>query len=34
VGRIKSAVAGNLTKLRELLEEGQAVLQDGRLAML
>ena len=33
-GRIKSAVAENLTKLKELLEEGQVVLQDGRLAML
>jgi carbon monoxide dehydrogenase subunit G len=34
LGRIKSAVAENLSKLRELLEEGQVVLQDGRLAML
>ncbi len=34
VGKIKSAVAENLTKLKELLEKGQAVLQDGRLAML
>jgi uncharacterized membrane protein len=33
-GRIKSAVAENLTKLKELLEEGQVVLQDGRLALL
>ncbi len=33
-GRIKSAVAENLTKLKELLEKGQVVLQDGRLAML
>lgn len=33
-GRIKSAVAENLTKLKELLEEGQVVLQDGRLAIL
>ena len=33
-GRIKSAVAENLTKLEELLEKGQVVLQDGRLAML
>jgi carbon monoxide dehydrogenase subunit G len=32
-GRIKSAVAENLTKLKELLEEGQVILQDGRLAM-
>ena len=31
-GRIKSAVAENLSKLKELLEEGQVVLQDGRLA--
>ena len=31
-GRIKSAVAENLTKLKELLEEGQVILQDGRLA--
>jgi uncharacterized membrane protein len=31
-GRIKSAVAENLIKLKELLEEGQVVLQDGRLA--
>jgi len=34
VGRIKSAVAENLLKLKQLLEEGQVVLQDGRLAML
>ena len=33
-GRIKAAVAGNLTKLKELLEEGRTVLQDGRLAVL
>ena len=33
-GKIKSAAAENLTKLKELLEEGQAVLQDGRLALL
>lgn len=33
-GRIKSAVAENLKKLKELLEEGQAVLQDGRVAVL
>ncbi len=33
-GRIKSAVAENLTKLKELLEEGQVILQDGRLAVL
>jgi len=31
-GRIKSAVAENLTKLKELLEVGQVILQDGRLA--
>jgi hypothetical protein len=30
--RIKSAVAENLTKLKELLEMGQVILQDGRLA--
>jgi carbon monoxide dehydrogenase subunit G len=29
-GRIKSAVAENLAKLKELLEEGRVVLQDGR----
>jgi uncharacterized membrane protein len=28
--RVKSAVAGNLAKLKELLEEGRVVLQDGR----
>ncbi len=33
-GRVKSAAAENLTKLKELLEKGQVVLQDGRLAML
>lgn len=33
-GRIKSAVAENLAKLKELLEEGQVVLQDGRQAVL
>jgi uncharacterized membrane protein len=27
--RVKSAVAENLTKLKELLEEGRVVLQDG-----
>jgi uncharacterized membrane protein len=30
--RVKSAVADNLAKLKELLEEGRAVLQDGRQA--
>ena len=33
-GRIKSAVAENLAKLKELLEEGQVVLQDGRQVTL
>lgn len=33
-GRIKSAVAENLTKLKDLLEEGRVVLQDGRQARL
>jgi uncharacterized protein YndB with AHSA1/START domain len=32
--RVRSAVAENLAKLKELLEEGQVVLQDGRLASL
>jgi carbon monoxide dehydrogenase subunit G len=32
--KVKSAVAQNLTKLKELLEEGQVVLQDGRQATL
>lgn len=32
--RVRSAVADNLTKLKELLEEGQVVLQDGRLSKL
>jgi len=31
-GRVKSAVAENLAKLKELLEEGRVVLQDGRQA--
>jgi uncharacterized membrane protein len=31
-GRVKSAVAENLAKLKELLEEGWVVLQDGRQA--
>jgi uncharacterized membrane protein len=29
-GRVKSTVAENLAKLKELLEEGRVVLQDGR----
>jgi uncharacterized membrane protein len=29
-GRVKSAVAENLAKLKELLQEGRTVLQDGR----
>lgn len=33
-GRIKSAAAENLTKLKHLLEEGGVVLQDGRQARL
>jgi uncharacterized membrane protein len=33
-GRIKSAVAENLTKLKHLLEESHVVLQDGRQARL
>ena len=33
-GRIKSAVAENLARLKELLEEGQVVLQDGRQVTL
>jgi uncharacterized membrane protein len=33
-GRVKSAVAENLAKLKELLEEGRAVLQDGRQVTL
>jgi uncharacterized membrane protein len=31
-GRVNSAVAENLAKLKELLEEGRVVLQDGRQA--
>jgi uncharacterized membrane protein len=31
---VKSAVAENLTKLKELLEKGRVVLQDGRQVML
>jgi carbon monoxide dehydrogenase subunit G len=33
-GKVKSAVAENLTKLKELLEDGQVVLQDGKQAWL
>jgi hypothetical protein len=33
-GRVKSAVAENLAKLKELLEEGRVVLQDGRRVSL
>ena len=33
-GKIKSAVAENLSKLKELLEEGRVVLQDGRQVFL
>ena len=33
-GRVKSAVAENLAKLQELLEEGRVVLQDGRQVIL
>jgi uncharacterized membrane protein len=29
-GRVKAAVSENLRKLKELLQEGQVVLQDGR----
>jgi uncharacterized membrane protein len=29
-GRVKSAVSENLSKLKELLQEGRVVLQDGR----
>jgi hypothetical protein len=32
--RVKSAVAENLAKLKELLEEGGVVLQDGREVVL
>ncbi len=32
--RVKSAVAENLAKLKELLEEGRVVLQDGRQVTL
>jgi uncharacterized membrane protein len=33
-GRVKSAVAENLAKLKELLEGGRVVLQDGRQVTL
>ena len=33
-GKVKSAVAENLTKLKQLLEDRHVVLQDGRQAML
>jgi uncharacterized protein YndB with AHSA1/START domain len=33
-GRVRSAVAENLAKLKQLLEEGQVVLQDGRAIKL
>ena len=33
-GNIKAAVAKNLTKLKELLEAGEVLLQDGRQARL
>ena len=33
-GRVRSAVAENLAKLKELLEQGRVVLQDGRQATL
>jgi uncharacterized membrane protein len=33
-GRVRSAVAENLAKLKELLEEGRVVLQDGRQVIL
>jgi uncharacterized membrane protein len=33
-GKVKSAVAENLAKLKELLEEGRVVLQDGRRVSL
>jgi len=29
-GRVKSAVSENLSKLKELLQEGRVILQDGR----
>jgi uncharacterized membrane protein len=33
-GRVKAAVSENLTKLKELLQEGRVVLQDGRQVTL
>jgi uncharacterized membrane protein len=33
-GRVKSAVAENLAKLKELLEEGRVILHDGRQVTL
>ena len=33
-GRVKSAVSENLSKLKELLQEGRVVLQDGRQVTL
>jgi uncharacterized membrane protein len=33
-GRVKSAVSENLSKLKELLQEGRVVLQDGRRVTL
>jgi len=33
-GKIKSAAAENLAKLKDLLEEGRVVLQDGRQVRL
>jgi uncharacterized membrane protein len=33
-GRVKSAISENLSKLKELLQEGRVVLQDGRQVTL
>ena len=33
-GKVKAAVSENLTKLKELLQEGRVVLQDGRQVTL
>ncbi|HJW89292.1 MAG TPA: hypothetical protein VJ436_01485 [Anaerolineales bacterium] len=33
-GKVQSAVAENLGKLKTLLEEGEVVLQGGKLAMI